>query len=76
MGFAAVIALVLIGIATLFITPWVGVGFFVLAVIAAVVVVGGSVMGGRAEERDEPVDTGLPGPGDPRSGVDTGTREL
>ena len=48
----------------------------VLAVIAGIVIVGGTVMGERADQRDPPIDTGLPGPGDPRSGVDTGTRDL
>jgi hypothetical protein len=76
MGYALVVLLALVGVGTLFITPWVGAGFIVLAVIAGLVVVGGSIVGGSAEARDRPVDTGLPGPGDPRSGVDTGTRDL
>ena len=76
MGYALIIVLVLVGVGTLFITPWVGAGFILLAVIAGVVVLGRSLVGERGELRDQPVDTGLPGPGDPRSGVDTGTREL
>jgi hypothetical protein len=75
-GYALIIVLALIGIGTLFITPWVGFGFIVLAIIAGIVVLGGSLLGDRAAARDQPVDTGLPGPGDPKSGVDTGTREL
>jgi hypothetical protein len=50
--------------------------FIVLAVIGGIVLAGGSLVGERAEKRDEPVNTALPGPGDPRSGVDTGTRDL
>jgi len=76
MGYALVIVVVLVGVGTLFITPWVGAGFIVLAVIAAIAVLGGSLLGDRGEARDEPVNTALPGPGDPRSGVDTGTQEL
>jgi len=71
-----VLVLVLLGLGTLFIVPWVGAGLLVVAVIAGVVILGGSLLGDRAGERDAPVDTGLPGPGDPRSGVDTGAREL
>jgi hypothetical protein len=75
-GYALIILLALLGVGTLFITPWVGAGFIVLTVVAGIVVLGGSLLGERADVRDQPVDTGLPGPGDPRSGVDTGTREL
>ena len=45
MGYALVILLVLIGVGTLFITPWVGAGFILLALIAAIVVLGGTLLG-------------------------------
>ena len=76
MGLTLVILLVVFGVGTLFITPWVGAGLLMLAVVAGLVIVVGSMMGERTQVRDAPVDTGLPGPGNPRSGVDTGTREL
>ena len=76
MGLVLVLVLVLLGLGTLFIVPWVGAGLLVVAVIAGVVILGGSLLAERSGERDAPVDTGLPGPGDPRSGVDTGSREL
>ena len=75
-GMVLVIVLVLLGLGTLFIVPWVGAGLLVVAVITGVVVLGGSLLRDGGAERDAPVDTALPGPGDPRSAVDTGAREL
>jgi hypothetical protein len=70
MGLLPALLLALIGIATLFIAPWVGGGFLLLALIAGLV-----GMGWMAKHSDEVVERDvetphLPGPGNPRSGVD------
>ena len=62
--------LALIGIATLFVAPWVGAGFLLLAVIIGLV---GMVW--MAKNADEVVERDvetphMPGPGNPHSGVD------
>jgi hypothetical protein len=76
MSYLLVALLALIGLGTLFIVPWVGAGLLALALVGALVVVVGSVFAGAAGERDTPVNTGLPGPGSPDSGVQTDAREL
>jgi hypothetical protein len=76
MSYLLIGLLVLIGLGTLFIVPWVGAGLLALALIGALVVILGSAFAGARGERDTPVNTGLPGPGNPDSGVQTDTREL
>jgi hypothetical protein len=76
MGYLLIGLLALMGVGTIFVVPWVGAGLLALAVIGAVALMFGSAFAGADGRRDEPVDTGLPGPGNPRSGVEPETREL
>ena len=70
MGLIAALFLALIGLATLFVVPWVGAGLLLLAVVVGVV--GGIWMLKNVDEVVErDVETPhMPGPGDPRSGVE------
>ena len=70
MALLPALLLAVIGIATLFIAPWVGGGLLLLALIAAVVgVVWAGTNSDEVVERDVATPH-LPGPGNPRSGVD------
>lgn len=69
MSYVLIGVLVLVGLAAMVLSPWIG-----AAVLFAALVVGGIALVGSAasgaEGRDEPVDTALPGPGDPAGRVD------
>jgi hypothetical protein len=70
MGLIAALFLALIGIATLFVVPWVGAGFLLLAVVVGVV--GGIWMVKNVDEvAERDLETPhMPGPGSPQSGVE------
>jgi hypothetical protein len=70
-GLAAV--LFVVGLATLFVAPWVGGGLLLVAVVVAVL--GMTVLAAKADDAPPPGERDveaphMPGPGNPESGVE------